>query len=41
LNLYLFDNIDEVRDITEKWMYDYNNIRPHKALKGKSPVMIK
>jgi putative transposase len=41
LDLYLFENINEVRDITEQWMFDYNNVRPHKALKGKSPAMVK
>jgi putative transposase len=41
LDQYLFENIQEVRDITNQWIFDYNNIRPHKALKGKSPAMIK
>lgn len=41
LNAYIFENINEVRAITNDWMYDYNNLRPHKAHKGKAPLMLK
>ncbi|MGE4170533.1 MAG: IS3 family transposase [Candidatus Margulisiibacteriota bacterium] len=32
LDLYIFRTLDDVRDITSEWMYDYNHFRPHKAL---------
>jgi len=37
LDAYLFDDLEEVRHITEAWLEDYNTIRPHQALQGLPP----
>lgn len=40
LNAYIFKTISEVRSMTENWVNDYNNHRPHDALKDKTPYDI-
>ena len=38
LNLYLFRNLAEVREVTHWWRLDYNEHRPHDALEGCTPA---
>lgn len=39
LNLYLFRDLDEVREITSRWLVSYNEQRPHDALGGLPPAV--
>ena len=38
LDLYLFRTLREVRQMTEDWMFRYNNERPHDSLNDMTPV---
>jgi putative transposase len=37
LNAYLFDSLEQVRVLADKWMNEYNSLHPHKSLNGKTP----
>ena len=38
LDLYLFENLEQVREITHRWLIDYNEHRPHDSLDDLPPV---
>jgi len=38
LDAYLFNNLKQVKAITEEWQADYNAYHPHKSLHGLSPI---
>lgn len=37
LDAYVFNSLSEVRDITEKWLIEYNEERPHESLGNLTP----
>jgi putative transposase len=38
LDMYLFQTIHEVQEITNTWLKHYNEERPHEALKNQPPI---
>ena len=37
LNINWFMNVRHAREIIESWRQDYNEVKPHSSLKGKTP----
>ena len=40
LDAYGFENLQEVRYITERWLEAYNTICPHEALQDTAPQLV-
>ena len=38
LSAHLFTDLDQVREQAQRWMWDYNHIRPHQSLDNLPPV---
>ncbi|MWP49555.1 IS3 family transposase [Gilliamella sp. Lep-s35] len=41
LDLYLFNNLEQARRMTEEWLTIYNTERPHEALNNMTPIEYK
>ena len=38
MDICLFNSIDEVQTISDNWLNEYNNDRPHESLKNMPPI---
>lgn len=38
LDAYLFNNLKQVKQLSDDWVKDYNSFHPHQSLKGYSPI---
>ena len=41
LNAYVFESLSQVREITRKWIKQYNEERPHSSLGQIPPAMFR
>ncbi|MCO6523381.1 MAG: transposase [Snodgrassella sp.] len=41
LDLYLFNNLEQARNVTEEWLTIYNTERPHEVLNNMTPIEYK
>ena len=41
LSAYLFEDLDQVREVAWQWMIEYNEERPHDALGGVPPAVFR
>ena len=39
LNAYVFESLDQVREISAEWLHSYNDERPHDTLGGIPPAV--
>jgi hypothetical protein len=38
LDFYVFRTLGEVREVTDRWLIEYNEERPHESLNDLTPV---
>ena len=38
LDFYVFRTLEEVREVTDRWLIEYNEERPHESLNDLTPV---
>jgi putative transposase len=41
LDAYIFEDLSQVRILTEEWMEEYNHSRPHESLGGMAPIQFR